>query len=330
MSFDEPDGYLDDIAETRETEALRRSGDDWSAAAGSASGDSAERAARRLTVPEDPPSPWRARGLRWLRFTRTMLVTVLVLVGLAGIGNVLIHRYPRTTKHTYTYSNIQRVFIAVDGNGGVNIHGVDSDQVTVTATDRATLLEPVSRQIISSGGWLIISVHCPSSECSSKYDISVPRSAAVNAVLDHSTDQSNITATGLNSAVSLFTGHGDVTMDQLATTAEVDVVANGRVQATNISAPNIDVFAPIGDKIALQLTGDPQNIRVTSGQPAEVTLTIPAGSYNISCQPKDKCTWPGSDVGDGTSGLIKQDPTSSRHVQINVVPQTTADIEAGS
>jgi hypothetical protein len=265
-----------------------------------------------------------------MRFTRTLLVTVLVLVGLAGIGNVLIHRYPRTTTHTYTYSNIQRVFIAVDGNGTVNIHGVDGDQVTVKATDRATLLEPVSRQIISSGGWLIISVHCPSSECSSKYDIDVPRSAAVNAVLDHSTDQADITAVGLNSAVSLFTGHGDVTIDQLSTTADVDVVANGRVQATNVSAPNVDVFAPIGDKIALQVTGSPQNIRVTSGQPAEVTVTVPPGAYNISCQPKDKCTWPGSDVGDGTSGAIQQDPSSSRHLQVNVVPQTTANILAGS
>ena len=218
----------------------------------------------------------------------------------------------------------------MDGNGAVDIHGVDGDQVTVKATDRATLLQPVSRQIISSGGWLIVSVHCPSSECSSKYDISVPRSAAVTAVLDHSTDQSNITAAGLDSAVSLFTGHGDVTIDQLSTTADVDVVANGRVQATNISAPNVDVFAPIGDKIALQVVGSPQNIRVTSGQPAEVTVTIPPGAYNISCQPKDKCTWPGSDVGDGTSGPIQQDATSPRHVQINVVPQTTANIQAGS
>jgi hypothetical protein len=328
MSFDEPDGYLDDIAETRETEALRRSGDDWSA--GASDDDTAERASRRPVVPPDPPSPWRARGLRWLRFTRTLLVTVLVLVGLAGIANVAIHRFPRTTTHTYTYSNIQRVFIAVDGNGGVDIHGIDGDEVTVKATDRATLLEPVSRQIISSGGWLIISVHCPSGECSSKYDIGVPRSAAVNAVLDHSTDQADITATGLNSAVSLFTGHGDVTIDKLSTTADVDVVANGRVQATNVSAPNVDVFAPIGDKIALQVTGSPQNIRVTSGQPAEVSLTIPPGAYNISCQPKDKCTWPGSDVGDGTSGAIQQDPTSARHLQVNVVPQTTANILAGS
>lgn len=329
MSFDdEPDGYLDDIAETRETEALRRSGDDWSSA--TTDGDTAERAARRLAAPDDPPSAWRSRGLRALRFTRTLLVTVLVLVGLAGIANVLIHRYPHTTTHSYTYSNIQRVFIAVDGNGAVDIHGVDGDQVTVKATDRATLLPPVSRQIISSGGWLIVSVHCPSSECSSKYDISVPRSAAVTAVLDHSTDQSNITAAGLDSAVSLFTGHGDVTIDQLSTTADVDVVANGRVQATNISAPNVDVFAPIGDKIALQVVGSPQNIRVTSGQPAEVTVTIPPGAYNISCQPKDKCTWPGSDVGDGTSGPIQQDATSPRHVQINVVPQTTANIQAGS
>lgn len=330
MSFDEPDGYLDDIAETRETEALRRSGDDWSAVSGSSDTDPAERAARRPTVPADPPSRWRVRGLRWLRFSRTLLVTVLVLVGLAGIGNVLIHRYPRTTTQTYTYSNIQRVFIAVDGNGSVDIHGVDGDQVTVKATDRATLLQPVSRQIISSGGWLVISVHCPSGPCSSKYDISVPRSAAVNAVLDHSTDQSNITASGLNSAVSLFTGLGDVTVDQMSTTADLNVVANGRVQATNISAPNVDVFAPVGDKISLQVTGSPQNIRVTSGQPAEVSLTIPPGAYNISCQPKDKCTWPGSDVGDGTSGPIQQDATSARHVQINVVPGTTATIQAGS
>ena len=34
-------------------------------------------------------------------------------------------------------------------------------------------------------------------------------------MLDHSTDQADITAAGLNSAVSLITGHGDVSIDQL-------------------------------------------------------------------------------------------------------------------
>src|SRR5258707_998998 len=118
MSFDEPEGYLDDIAETRETEALRRSGDSFSGTgSGSASGPAAEPLPSRANGSPDPSrsSAWSERGKRWLRFTRTLLVTVLVLVGLAGIGNVAIHHLPRTTTHTYTYSNIQRVLIAVDG-----------------------------------------------------------------------------------------------------------------------------------------------------------------------------------------------------------------------
>src|SRR5690242_14263422 len=96
MSNDEPDGYLDDIAETRETEALRRSGDDWSSTVptsriGSSGSDPfsppsgseplPSRASTSSAVTEEPPSAWAERGKRWLRFTRTMLVTALVLAG---------------------------------------------------------------------------------------------------------------------------------------------------------------------------------------------------------------------------------------------------------
>jgi hypothetical protein len=345
MSFDEPEGYLDDIAETRETESLRRSGDNWSSSVptssinppgsenatdplgsgpdplpsratngSSSSGDSAE-----------PPSVWRERGRRWFRFTRTMLITALVLAGLAGLGNIAIHHLPRTQTHTYTYSNIQRVFIAVDGNGSVDVHGVDGDQVTVKAKDKATLLEPVQRQIISSGGWLIVTVHCPSSECSSKYDVQVPREASVHVILDHSTDQSDISAQNLASPVDLFTGHGDVTMDHLS--ADVHVVANGRVQATNISAA-VDVFAPIGDKVAVQITGIPQNVNLTSGQDATVSLSVPAGNYAISCLPKDNCKAPDGTALDNLTGPVRQDPAADKKIQINVHPPTVAHIGA--
>ena len=347
MSFDEPEGYLDDIAETRETEALRRSGDNWSSTpvptsalggsgasgAGSDTDPEADPLPSRApypgsnsgSTPPEPPSVWGARWRRWLRFTRTMLVTALVLAGLAGLGNIAIHHLPRTQTHTYTYSNIQRVFIAVDGNGSVDVHGVDGDQVTVKAKDKATLLEPVERQIISSGGWLIVTVHCPSSECSSKYDVQVPREASVHVILDHSTDQSDITAENLASPVDLFTGHGDVTLNRMS--ADIHVVANGRVQATNISAA-VDVFAPIGDKVAVQVTGIPQNVNVTSGQDATVTLNVPAGSYGISCLPVDNCKAPDGTSLDNVNGPIRQDPTADKKIQINVHTPTVAHIGA--
>jgi hypothetical protein len=347
MSFDEPEGYLDDIAETRETEALRRSGDDWSSpvptssinpprsetsADPSGSGPGTDplpsRAPSRSTsgTPPEPPSVWRERWKRWFRFTRTMLVTALVLAGLAALGNIAIHHLPRTTTHTYTYSNIQRVLIAVDGNGSVDVHGVDGDQVTVKAKDKATLLEPVQRQIISSGGWLLVSVHCPSSECSSKYDVQVPREASVHVILDHSTDQSDITAQNLASPVDLFTGHGDVTLDHMS--ADIHVVANGRVAATNISAA-VDVFAPIGDKVAVQVTGIPQNVNLTSGQDATVTLSVPAGPYAISCLPVDNCKAPDGTSLDNATGPVHQDPTADKKIQINVHTPTVAHIGAG-
>jgi hypothetical protein len=243
---------------------------------------------------------------------------------------VLIHHYPRTSKHTYAYTNVQRMLIAIDGNGSINVHGADGDRVTVKATDRATLLEPVQRQIISSGGWLIISVHCPNSDCSSKYDIEVPRSLSVDAMMDHSSDQADITATGLDAAVRLFTGRGNVTVDHLATTSDVSITANGRVRATDVSAANLDVFAPIGDQIDLHVTGDIQtiqNIRVTAGQPAEVSLSVPAGGYRISCVPAGHCNGANGDVTQDLTSPVHEDPSATHNIQVNMV-QNTAKISA--
>jgi hypothetical protein len=335
VSFDEPDGYRDDLARTRDdgprypTSALPDAEFD-------ADFDDSEPTAplptrNRPVPPPEPPSEWKQRGSRAWRFTWTLGITVLVLVGLAAVGNALINHYPRTSRHTYNYANVQRMLIAIDGNGSIDVTGSDTDEVTIKAVDKATLLEPVERQIISSGGWLIVSVHCPNSECSSKYDIQVPRSLSVDAMMDHSSDQADITATGLSAAVRLFTGRGNVTVDHLATTSDVSVTANGQVQATDVSAANLDVFAPIGDKIALQVSGDIaniQNIRVTAGQPAEVTLTVPAGGYRISCVPAGHCTGANGDVTQDTTGAVHEDQSSTHNIQVNVV-QNTAKILAG-
>ncbi|GAA2036980.1 hypothetical protein GCM10009839_42660 [Catenulispora yoronensis] len=342
MSFDEPNGYRDDLGTTRENEPRYPTSalptvepdddfdDDFDDRDDHDEATVPLRTRTRPAVPDEPESPWRVRGRRAWRFTRTLAVTLLVLVGLAGIGNVLIHHYPRTSKHTYAYTNVQRLLIAIDGNGAINVHGTDSDRVTIKATDRATLLEPVQRQIISSGGWLIISVHCPNNDCSSAYDIEVPRSMSVDAMMDHSSDQADISATGLAAAVRLFTGRGNVTVDHLATTSDVSITANGRVQATDVSAANLDVFAPIGDKIDLHLTGDIQTIqtiRVTAGQPAEVTLSVPAGGYRISCVPAGHCNGTDGDITQDLTGPVHQDTNAQHNIQVNVV-QNTAKILA--
>ncbi|MEY9889710.1 hypothetical protein ABIA35_000250 [Catenulispora sp. MAP12-49] len=338
MSFDEPDGYGDDLSRTRDDgPRYPTSGspdseydDDYDDTDPDAGATAPLPTRNRPALPPEPPSEWRQRGSRVWRFTRTLAITVLVLVGLAAVGNVLINRYPRTSKHTYTYTNVQRMLIAVDGNGSINVTGADTDEVTVKATDKATLLDPVERQIISAGGYLLVSVHCPNSECSSKYDIQVPRSMSVEAMMDHSSDQADITATGLDAAVQLFTGRGNVTVNHLATTSDVSVTANGQVQATDVSAANLDVFAPIGDKINLQVTGDIaniQNIRVTAGQPAEVTLTVPAGGYRIACVPSGHCSGSAGDITQDLSGPVHEDQTSTHNIQVNVV-QNTAKIQA--
>ena len=323
MSFDEPDGYGDDLTRTRDSEY----DDDYD--------DPNEPTTplptrSRPVLPPEPPSEWRQRGVRAWRFTRTLAITVLVLVGLAAVGNVLINHYPRTSKHTYAYTNVQRMLIAVDGNGSIAITGSDTDEVTIKATDKATLLDPVERQIISAGGYLLISVHCPNSECSSKYDIRVPRSMSVEAMMDHSSEQADISATGLSAAVRLFTGRGNVTVNHLATTSDVSVTANGQVEASDVSAANLDVFAPIGDKIDLRVSGDIsniQNIRVTAGQPAEMTLTVPAGGYRFSCVPAGHCTGANGDITQDTSGPVHEDQTSTHNIQVNVV-QNTAKIQS--
>jgi hypothetical protein len=337
VSFDEPgDGYRDDLSRTRDdgprypTSALPDGefDDDYDESDNEPTAPLPTRS--RPVLPPEPPSEWRNRGGKAWRFTRTLAFTVLVLVGLAAIGDVLINHYPRTSKHTYSYTNVQQMLVAVDGNGSVNITGSNTDQVTIKATDRATLLDPVERQIISAGGYLLVSVHCPNSECSSKYDIQVPRSMSVEAMIDHSSDQADITATGLDAAVRLFTGRGNVTISHLASTSDVSVTANGQVQAADVSAPNLDVFAPIGDKIDLQVAGDIsniQNIRVTAGQPAEVTLTVPAGGYRISCVPMAHCTGASGDVTQDTTGPVHEDQTSTHNIQVNVV-QNTAKIQA--
>ncbi|WP_194924798.1 hypothetical protein [Catenulispora pinisilvae] len=345
MSFDEPgDDYLDDLSRTRDEGSRYPASappgpadDDYDFDTGGVSRSGSENepttplpTRSRPVLPPDPPSRWRQRGGRVWRFTRTLAFTVLVLAGLAAIGDVLINHYPRTSRHTYAYSNVQQLLVAVDGNGSIDITGTDSEQVTIKAVDKGTLLEPVERQIISSGGWLIVSVHCPNNECSSKYDIQVPRSMSVDAIMDHSSDQADISATGLSAAVRLFTGRGNVTMNHLATTSDVSVTANGQVEATDVSAANLEVFAPIGDKIDLGVAGDIaniQNIRVTAGQPAEVTLTVPAGGYRISCVPSGHCTGASGDITQDQTGPVHEDPNSTHNIQVNVV-QNTAKIQA--
>lgn len=337
MSTDEPEGYLDDIAETRETEALGNSGgslgtykrptDDppYLGGSGGAGGVGGSGSAGRRPV-ADPPAVWRTRTGLTFRFLRTMILTALVLTGLGGIGNILIHHLPRTTHRTYTYSNIQRILVAVDGNGSVDVHGVAGNDVTIEATDKAILLQPVERQIIASGGLLIVSVKCPTSECSSRYDVSVPRTTQVSVTIDRSTDQAGITAADLDSPVDLYTGHGDVALAHL--TADVHVVANGDVSGTGLSGNSLDVFAPIAKSVRLQVTGTPQLVRLTTGQPGTVDLTLPAGGYNITCEPKDKCVWPGSVAGAGGTGTITDDSTSPKQVQITVNQSTTANIHS--
>jgi hypothetical protein len=326
MSIDEPDGYLDDIAETREAEATTYPSTRTKTRPGNGGGGSVDEPLPTRSSPNEE-SPWAVRGKRALRFTRTMLITALVLVGLGGIANIAMQHLPRTSHHTYTYSNVQRIFVAVDGNGSVNVHGTtDGDNVTIKTTDKATLMDPVQRQIISSGGWLVVTVHCPSSECTSDYDLAVPRSTEVRVVLDRSTDQAEIHAQGLDSPVDLYTGHGNVTLADL--TSAVHVVANGDVSAITLSGSSIDVFAPIAKSVAVQVIGNPQLVRLTSGQGGKVDLTLPPGGYNISCQPKDNCSWPGSVSGAGGTGPITDDPSSPRLVQVTVNPTTTASIHS--
>ena len=342
MSFDEPgDGYRDDLGRTRDdgprypTSSLPDPDDDGyddSEGYGLPEDEPTTPLPTRgrPALPPEPPSEWRQRGRRVFRFTRTLAFTVLVLVGLAAIGDVLINHYPRTSRHTYTYTNVQQMLVAIDGNGTITVHGADTDQVTVKAVDRATLLDPVERQIISSGGRLIVSVHCPNSECSSKYDIEVPRSMSVDAMIDHSSDQADLSATGLSASVRLFTGRGNVTVTHLATTSDVSVTANGQVHATDVSAANLDVFAPIGDKIDLQVAGDIaniQNIRVTAGQPAEMTLTVPTGGYRIACVPAGHCTGPNGDITQDMTSAVHEDANSTHNIQVNVM-QNTAKIQS--
>lgn len=297
MSFDEPDGYGDDLARTRDdgprypssasTDSEYDDYDDPDGSGLSANEPTTPLPTRgRPAPPPEEPSEWRRRGGRVWRFTRTLAFTVLVLVGLAAIGDVLINHYPRTSRHTYRYNNVQQMVVAIDGNGAITVHGADTDEVTVKAVDRATLLDPVERQIISSGGRLIVSVHCPNSECSSKYDIEVPRSMSVDAMIDHSSDQADLTATGLSAAVRLFTGRGNVTVDHLATTSDVSVTANGQVHATDVSAAN------------------------------------------LSCVPAGHCTGANGDITQDTVSAVHEDPNSTHNIQVNVV-QNTAKIQAG-
>jgi hypothetical protein len=362
MSVDEPEnGYLDDIAETQETQGLTRSSDEWAQstpASGqtSSAADADDESTPSARVPSQtsksswyrrtpkakpspttygPPSgpsgspagdgasPWRARGRTTFRFLRTMVVTALVLSGAAAVGNIAIHHLPRTTHHTYTYSNIQRILVAVDGDGAVSVEGTSSSNVVIKATDKATLLQPVQRQIISSGGLLIVSVYCPSTECSSSYDVQVPRTADVTVTLDNSANAAPIAVSDLDSPVDLYTGHGDVTMTNL--TSNVHVVANGDVTGTGLGGQSIDVFAPIAKNVALAVTGSPQLVRLTTGQPGQVNLQLPAGAYNITCEPSNSCPLPGTST---SPGPITEDATSQRLVEITVNALTTANITA--
>jgi len=91
------------------------------------------------------------------------------------------------------------------------------------------------------------------------------------------------------------------------------------------------VFAPIGDKIDLQVAGDIaniQNIRVTAGQPAEVTLTVPAGGYRFSCVPAGHCTGANGDITQDLTSAVHEDENSTHNIQVNVT-QNTAKIQAG-
>ena len=264
----------------------------------------------------------RAFGTTTLRTLRTVAIIGFIVAGLVALGVFLIHRYPRTSHTSATYSGVQRVTIALEGGATVNVHGGTGDEVLVHTTDRANLFDPPQRQNDVVGGGLFIVGRCKNTNCHMAYDVTVPMDTQIDIELDHSvSSQDSISVSDLDAPVNLFTSLGNVSLTRLSGT--VQVVASGDVTGTGLSGKTIDVYSPIAKHVKLAVAQAPDRLHVTTALPGTVDLTVPPGNYRV-----DAPTGTYRLDEPGTAPGVTVDPNAAPLIQLSIDPSTSATIHA--
>jgi hypothetical protein len=267
----------------------------------------------------EPPTPdveeRRPRGRRTLRLARNIVIALLVVAGLVGIGYFTIHRVHYTRHATASFADVERVVVAVSGNGSVTVHQTSASDVTVTATDISTLLDSPHRQMTEVDGTLYVVASCDDAACHTSYDVAAPANTSISVMIDHALETPTVSVTGISAPVEVTTAPGNVALANLSGT--VQVVASGDVSGTGLSGRTVDVTAPTAKDVSLAMTTAPTALDVATALPGTVELSLPAGNYRF-------------DPSDASYRLnsvaIMADPTSSNVISLNLASTTTAVI----
>lgn len=252
----------------------------------------------RRGAPARPPAPsGRRRRLVAVAAGTVVLLAVVLPVSLR-------HLSTRADAATSTWAEVARVVVDV-GSGDVVVRGEERSDVRVVTTTTASLRHPDTSTGRRSDE-LLVSARCPSGtavlglgSCRTDVSVEVPHGTAVEV----RSDRGKVEVDGLDAALRLHVGDGDVTV--ATSTGPLDVsVERGTVTATDVAGPTVDVRAGRGNVRVQAARAVPQLLARSSA--GTVDVSVPAGrSYAVEAST-------GAGVVD--TGDVRKDPRSGNHV----------------
>lgn len=239
-------------------------------------------------------------------------VGVLVTLALIGAGavsaasGIVVQSKNDTRTFVGTMSTVQ---VNVDGN--VQVQPGPDGQVTVTTHKVWSFQQPTVSET-QIGNDITVSASCPGVQlggtCSTSVRLTVPSAVALNLT----SQDGNVSASGVQGALDLHSGDGDV--DVAGVSGPLHLSSdNGNVTGTGVTSSQAQASSDDGD-VNLTFTGVPTTVTASSDN-GNASVGVPHGStaYLVSAS---------SDNGNRSVG-VRTDSTSGRHI---VVDSSNGDV----
>jgi len=222
----------------------------------------------------------RSDGLVALAVVGFIFSAVVIAIGALLLLEVVARHSFKTTDE---YENV-RALIVRSGAGNVSLSSTDAGgPVVVQAARTESLFTPKLQARLASDGTLTLSASCSGNlECGVHYVLSVPR----------------------DTAVTVSSGFGDVTSDDLASTSMVRIdTTAGDIHVSRLSAPVIRLSTGLGGLSAT--LGQPARSLTASTVAGGIELTVPDTTYALHAS---------SGVGKVSDRAVRIDPHSPRSI----------------
>ena len=252
-------------------------------------------------VTQPAPAHRTPLAIRRVLFVAAALLGLFLVV--VGAFNIIDVASRKVTTERASYDGVRT--LVVDGASDVRLTGAaEGSALEVVTRSTEGLRGPDHSVERGAGGELRLSSSCPSfltSQCGVDYTISVPSGTVVRA----EADAGDVTAERLETSEPLVldTSAGDVeASDVTAPSIELSSSA-GDVEARDLRADAVRLESSAGDVIASLATAPRELIADSSA--GDVELLVPNAIYRVDAT---------SSAGDVDAGRLRTDPSATRSI----------------